>query len=137
MGRIRKPDIDKATSLLLSAEREMAYLEKLPRTEEGAATLIRSTYENFRMLGEAALFSKGFEEEKDTHKQMIDALIFTDTETKRPIVILQELRSIRHKISYDGYWPLKTDLDFVLSIKNDLWIALLNEVKKIIKSKRQ
>ena len=64
--RIRKPDLQKAISFRIAAEKEMNYLKSLPISDEGRSTLIKGICETFR---------------------------------------------IRHKISYEEYWPFSIDIN--------------------------
>ncbi len=125
--RKRSPDISKAKSLIQASEKEIAYVEKLAPTEEGASTIIRGIYENFRRLGEALLSLQGFD--PDNHEEAIGALTKLTVKTTRPINSLDNLRRLRHDINYKGYSPSEADLTDVISIKESCWKPILNEIK--------
>ncbi|HII88776.1 MAG: hypothetical protein QT07_C0005G0005 [archaeon GW2011_AR16] len=125
--RKRVPDKAQARSLILASEQEMIYLDTLTPTVEGASTIIRGIYENFRRLGEALLLLQGWEGD---HEDSIQALTALQVKTNRPIYVLDNLRRLRHDINYMGYQPSADDLADVLSIKKECWKPVLEEVKK-------
>lgn len=127
MIRKRVPDDALARSLIQASFQEMSYIETLEPTLQGAATIIRGIYENFRRLGEALLARQGFEGD---HEDAINALISLHLKTQRPLQVLDILRRLRHDINYRGYQPSQADLEDVLSIKNFFWKVILEEVKK-------
>ena len=134
MIRNRVPDPKKARSLVAAAIADMAFIRTIPPTLAASTTIIRSVYENFRMLGEALLTSEGKEATGlDHHTEMIDHLIGLRIVTERPLLLLNELRRIRNNINYNGYIPTKLELDSVLSFTDALWTPLLEEVKRLIK----
>ena len=131
MIRTRVPDKEQAKSMIKAAMTEISYLKTLPPRPEAATTIIRAVYENFRMLGDALLRSQGSESTgNDAHKEMIDALLQLPVKTKRPLQVLDNLRTLRHNINYKGYQPTKDDLDDVLSMLDSCWEPLLAEVKR-------
>lgn len=125
--RKRIPDYAEAKSLVEASEKEMNFLETLPKKEAAGSTLIRGIYENFRRLGEAVLLINGYEGD---HEDAINALTNLQVKTARPIQILDNLRRLRHDINYRGYQPSIADLEDVLSIKGSCWAQVLKEVKK-------
>ena len=126
--RKRMPDVPKARSLIEASEKEMKYLETLEPVKEAGSTIIRGIYENFRRLGEALLFTQGFD--ATNHEEAINALIELNTKTGRPIQVLDNLRRLRHDINYNGYIPSENDIKDVLSIKESCWKPILSEIKK-------
>jgi hypothetical protein len=114
--------------MINAAMAEVEFLKKLPARPEAASTIIRGIYENFRMLGDALLRAQGLE--ATDHKPMVDALIKLPAKTKRPLQVLDNLRTLRHNINYKGYRPTEDDLRDALSILEACWDAVLAEVKK-------
>ena len=133
MIRQRAPDKAKARSIVKAAEIDMSFIEKHPTGMESGQSIIRGIYENFRMLGDALLISKGFETTGlDHHNQMINALTILKITTSRPLLLLHELRKLRHNINYEGHIPNESELKYAVEIKEALWKPVLAEVKKEI-----
>ncbi|MBI3034444.1 hypothetical protein HYY72_04760 [Candidatus Woesearchaeota archaeon] len=63
---------------------------------------------------------------------MIDALTSLKIATSRPLLLLHELRKLRHNINYEGHIPSESELNYALEIKQALWKPVLTEVKKQI-----
>ena len=136
MIRRRVPDLVKARSMLNAAVIDMGFVEKLHVKSEAAQSIVRSVYENFRILGDALLTAQGFETVgADHHAQMIDALTKLGIQTQRPLLLLHELRKIRHKVNYEGYIPTEEELKDILAIKEALWQPVLAKVKQLIEGK--
>ncbi|PIN74454.1 hypothetical protein COV18_07420 [Candidatus Woesearchaeota archaeon CG10_big_fil_rev_8_21_14_0_10_37_12] len=127
MIRQRSPDVALARSLVQASQAEMSFLETLKPTEEAASTIIRGIYENFRRLGEALLILEGVESD---HEAEINKLTTLPVKTTRSILVLDNLRRLRHDINYKGYQPSLADLEDVILIKSACWTAVLEEVKK-------
>ena len=136
MIRTRRPDKWKAQSILQAAQKEIVFIKTIPITEESATTVIRSIYECFRMLGDALLAIQGKEATgQDHHSQMINALFTLKVETKRPLQVISNLKSIRHKINYQGYLPTKAEAIEAEDIANCCFTALYEEIKKEIEKR--
>ena len=99
--REKIPDKNKALSLILSAEKDMLYTLRLEISDEAANTIIRNVYECFRMLGEALLIGRGIE--TSDHIMMINEIINLKIETSRSLFILDNLRRLRHNITFYSY----------------------------------
>ncbi len=135
MIRLRTPDKAKAKSMVFAAELDMDFISGLPVTIKSAQSIIRGIYENFRILGDALLTAQGFKTSGiDHHTQMIDALIRLDIKTARPLVLLKELKKMRHQINYNGYVPTENDAKYVVELKATFWADVLSEVKKQIEN---
>lgn len=131
----RTPDKAKAKSMIFAAELDMEFISCLPATTKSAQSIIRGIYENFRILGDALLTAQGFKTAGiDHHTQMIDALVRLDIKTARPLVLLKELKKIRHQINYNGYVPTENDTKYAIELKVAFWADVLSEVKKQIES---
>lgn len=135
MIRKRFPDKPKARSMIAAAELDMEFIDSLPITTKASQSIVRSIYENFRILGDALLTAKGFETSgTDHHTQMMEALIKLDIKTTRPLLLLNDLKRIRHQINYNGYVPTENEVKYVLEIKETFWKPILAEVKRQIES---
>ena len=130
MMRKRTPDRSQARSLVEASEEEMTYVNTLSPTLQGASTIIRGIYENFRRLGEALLLIDGREGD---HEECVAVLVALRVTTTRSLPVLDNLRRLRHDINYRGYRPSLADLDDVLSIRDACWKPILEEVKKRIR----
>lgn len=131
MIRKRTPDKTKARSMVEAAVIEMKFIRTLKVSRESGATIIRGIYEDFRMLGDALLFIKGKEAiGPDHHNEMINELFTLNVKTKRPIRILNNLKSLRNNINYRGYIPTVEEVNDSLSIAEDCFEPILKEVKK-------
>ena len=129
--RYKRPDRKNALSILDAAERDMKFTLKLELTEASGATIVRNTYECFRMLGDALLVSKGFESED--HITPIKELLKVKADTKRPINLIDNLRRLRHNINYYGYKPKLDEVKDVISIAKSSFQPLTSAVRKKIK----
>ena len=132
--RARTPDVQKALTLIAAAEQDMKYVLSLPIRVEGAATIIRGIYENFRMLGEAMLVVKGVETTE--HTLMIKQLTELNLIATRPLGVLDNLRRLRHDINYRAYRPSMAELEESLSIAQALFEPVRKEVLKQILTNR-
>lgn len=133
MIRRKTPDKAKARSMLAAAVLDMEFIASLQITTKATQSIARGIYENFRILGDALLTAKGFETAgTDHHTQMIEALVKLNIKTPRPLLLLNELKRIRHKINYQGYIPTENDVKYVIDIKEALWNLVLDEVRKQI-----
>ncbi len=137
MIRKRFPDKIKARSMVNAAIEDMKFVDTLPRKVQASQTIIRTIYENFRALGDALMTAKGLDASGDHHFEMIDALVKLQIKTSRPLLLLHELRKLRHNINYEGYIPNQEELSYVLAIKESLWEPLLLEVKRLTDYKEQ
>ena len=130
MIRKRTPDKTKAKSMIEAAVIEMKFIRTLKVSRDSGATIIRGIYENFRMLGDALLFIRGKEAMgPDHHNEMINELFMLNVKTKRPIRILNNLKSLRNNINYRGYIPAIEEVKDSLSIAEDCFEPILREVK--------
>lgn len=132
----KSPDERKAKSVIEAASRGMNFVESSPINVNSGPSIIREIYESFRMLGDALLTAKGFETTgKDHHAQMISELVTLRIQTERPLILLHELRKMRHKINYEGYLPMDAEIKEVIAIKDALWKPLFAEVKRLVEKK--
>lgn len=128
--RIKHQDKKNALSILQAAEREMKYTLSLKVTEESAFSIIRNIYECFRMLGDASLVSKGFSSQD--HIEPINELLKIPVVTKRPIILIEMLRKLRHNINYYGYTPSKIEAEDAISIAETCFYPLLDFIRNNI-----
>ena len=129
--RYKCPDKKSAISILEASQREMKYTESLEVSEDSGSTIVRNTYECFRMLGDSLLVSEGIESED--HIAPIKELMKLKIATDRPINLVDNLRRLRHNINYYGYKPSLEEVKEVKAIAKSLFEKIKNEVLKKIK----
>ena len=129
--RYKRPDKKNALSIINAAEREMKFTLSLKPTEESGSTIVRNIYECFRMIGDALLVLKGISS-KD-HLAPIDELTKLQVKTSRPIIIIDNLRRLRHNINYYGYKPSLGEVEDARSIAKTIFQALQKSVRDKLK----
>lgn len=112
--RHKRPDAKNAQSIIEAAEREMAFTLTLPVTDASGATIVRNCYECFRMLGDALLVAEGVSSQD--HYVQIQALLRLQVKTARPIGLIDNLRTLRHSVNYDGYHPKRAEVEDAISL---------------------
>lgn len=132
MIRQKRPDYRNAISMVDAAKREMGYTLKMLNNPESASTIARNIYENFRMLGDALLMSKG--KIIQDHAECVRELIKLNVKTERPLGNLENLRILRHNINYYGYQPTAEEVHDAISIAKACFQPLYDSVKKQILS---
>lgn len=131
MIRERVPDKFKARSLIEAAELEMKFIQTLKVSKESGSTIVGRIYENFRRLGEALMLINGKESVgPGHHNDVINELLLLKVKTKRPILVLKNLKKIRENINYEGYIPGIVEVEDVLSIADSCFKPILKEVRK-------
>ncbi len=131
MMRQRVPDKMKAKSMIEAAALELNFIKTLKVSKGSGATIIRGVYENFRMLGDALLLIRGKEAlGLDHHSEMINELLTLSVKTKRPINVLNNLKSLRNSINYRGYIPTAGEVQDSLSMAEDCFEPIFKEIKK-------
>lgn len=130
--RYKRPDAKDALSLVNAAKRQMEFTLTMVPTDDSAFTIVRNIYECFRMLGDALLVKKGIE--SDDHLAPLNELLKIKVDTLRPILLIDNLRRLRHNVNYYGYSPKKAEADDAISIAkscfNPLYEAVLKQVEK-------
>lgn len=124
-------DYKKAESIAAAAERDMGFTLKIVPSGESGATIIRNIYECFRMLGDALLVSRGLRSED--HTSQIRELVRLGIKTSRPVVVIENLKFLRHSINYRGYSPTLAEIEDSIDMAKKLFRPLLIEVKKKIR----
>jgi len=125
--------IIRAKSIVDCSKRDMKYTLSLKVTPESSATIVRNIYESFRMLGDALLLVKGVKSQD--HVEQIKEIIKLNVNTKRSLMVLQNLRTLRHSINYQGYSPNLKEVEDALDISKELYEPVLHIVQIILKSK--
>jgi uncharacterized protein (UPF0332 family) len=129
--RYKRPDKKNALSIIEAAKRDMKFTLTINLSEEAGPTIVRNIYECFRMLGDALLVAKGVES-KD-HIVPIKELMKVKVETTRPIILIDNLRRLRHNINYYGYKPALAEVEDVISIAKTVFEPLLKAIVEKLK----
>ena len=83
------------------------------------------------MLGDALLLIRGKEAVGvDHHGEMIKELFTLKVNTSRPIQVLLNLKTMRHKINYQGYIPHIEEAQDAISIMDTCFHPLVNKIKE-------
>ena len=129
--RYKRPDTKNAQSIIEASQRDLQFTLTLMLTAASAPTIIRNIYESFRMLGDALLVKKGIVSQD--HIAPIKELLKLSVNTSRPILLIDNLRILRHNIQYYGYVPKLVEAEDVLSLAKNCYAPLFAEVSKQIK----
>lgn len=128
----RTPDPLRAQSLISASEQNLVYTRSLTITTLATPTIIRNVYESFRMLGQALLYLRGTPSRHHT----IQIAIITEQPiaTDRPLRSIERLRTLRHAINYQGYLPNEEEARDALSIADDLFEPLVDELRRLMRT---
>jgi len=124
------PDKGQARSIIEAATAEMRTTLSLEQTLEMAPLLLRSVYECFRSIGNALLMNEGIREMD--HVPQIERVIKLPAQTPRPLLLLDNLRRLRHDINYRGHKPTQAELDEFMDFAHKCWKPVLEEAKKTV-----
>ncbi|MBI5797572.1 hypothetical protein HZA98_01560 [Candidatus Woesearchaeota archaeon] len=130
--RYKRPDKKNALSILQASERDLKYTNTLTLSEDSSSTIIRNIYECFRMLGDSLLVAKGIESED--HLKPIQELMNLKVKTERPLLLIDNLRRLRHNINYYGYRPSLDEAKEIKALAKSLFEPLKKEVLRSIHS---
>ncbi len=131
--RYKKPDTKKAISIIESSKKTMEFTLTLEVNEKSAVTITRNIYECFRMLGDALLVSKGISSED--HLLPIKELCKIKIESTRPIVLVENLRILRHNVNYYGYNPNIFEVQDIISLAKECFYKAYEKIKKELQNK--
>ncbi|MBI2576796.1 hypothetical protein HYV84_06275 [Candidatus Woesearchaeota archaeon] len=95
-------DMDKIRSMVKMAKIELEIIAKIPVTDESASKLVKDYYEIIKELMIALLLSHGLKSEN--HECLISFVKHQYPQCEYEIGIIHELRGIRNRISYDGFF---------------------------------
>tara|TARA_Y100000310_G_C20423783_1_gene687965 strand:+ start:280 stop:735 length:456 start_codon:yes stop_codon:yes gene_type:complete len=122
---IRKADkdIEKIKSLLKMAELELNLISKTEANSDTASKLAKDYYEVIKELLTALLLSHGMK--SSNHECLVSFLKMKYPKHEYEAKMVHELKNIRNRISYDGYF---VDKDYVAKNKMEFHhiVKLLN-----------
>lgn len=127
--RKKKPDFEKAKSLISVAESDMNFTFKLKISEESANTIVRNVYECFRMLGEALLAAEGFE--GADHVACIQRILKLDINSKISLNFLEALRKIRHNVNYYGYKTGIVEAEEAVAFSREGFGKIIKKIREV------
>lgn len=129
-GKLRKrnKDIPRIKSLLDSATKTVNYMRKIPISEDSATVVFREYYESIRQIGDAMLWSIGYEPKG--HDVSMEALKEIDIKDKYKLHGLDRFRRMRNNINYRGY---KVTIQQAIEI-SDFWKRYAKEMIRAIES---
>ena len=126
------PDKEKAKAILRMVETTLALIESIDM-DRFPSNITKEYYEAIRELISAILLLDGYKTYGEgTHKKQIEYLENSYKDIKgHEIFLIDELRVLRNKITYDGFFIEK---DYIKRKTKDIK-AIAEKLKKIINSK--
>ncbi|HLD15139.1 MAG TPA: hypothetical protein VJB94_01000 [Candidatus Nanoarchaeia archaeon] len=126
------PDKNKAKSLLKMVETTLEMISKID-VEKFPSNVTKEYYEIIRELLSVVLLLDGYKTYGEgAHKRLIEYIEANYKEFNRgEILFIDELRTIRNKIAYDGFF---VDKDYILRKTNEIG-QIINKLKNIINKK--
>jgi len=126
------PDKERAKSMMKMAETTLEMLKDINQ-KKFPSNVLKEYYDVIRELISIILYSDGFKTKGDgAHKLLIEYLEKNYKQfTKYEILLLEDLRKTRNKITYDGFFI--TD-DYLQRKKKDI-LALISKLKYIAHKK--
>ena len=128
----RTPDVARARSLIAASEENLRFTRTLQVTRSSTPTIIRNTYESFRMIGQAILYLRG--NPSRHHSIQVGVLLELELSGRRPLRSIERLRELRHAINYQGYLPNEDEARDALAIADDLYELIVVEANKLIRT---
>ncbi len=107
-----KPNIDKARSILKMVETTLKMIKGIDKSKF-PSNVIKEYYEIIRELASVILLLDGYKTMGEgAHKRMIDYLKDNYNEfDSHEILLIDDLRIIRNKIAYDGFFVKENYID--------------------------
>ena len=128
--RIREKDIARIKSMISSAEINVNVVKGIKVTENSATLVFREIYESIRQIGDAKLWSEGYE--PLTHEVSIDILKAFDIKNKFRLNSLDRIMKIRHDINYRGFRSSIEQAREILEFWNDCCVEIVGNLKREI-----
>ena len=126
--KLRKPDIPRVKTMLESAKDNMRVVKKIPITYDSATLIFREIYESIRQIGDAKLWSIGYE--PIGHDVSME--ILREMKIKEAVRLhgLDRFRRMRNNANYRGY---KITIEQAIEI-SDFWERCVKEIIREIES---
>ena len=126
--RPRQIDTERIKSILKSAETNATVTLKIPLSDDSASIIYRELYECIRQLGDAMLWTNGYE--PLSHEVSMDAIRELDIKNKILLNHLTRFKSIRNDINYRGFRASQTQAKEIM----DFWKKCGSEILEKIKN---
>lgn len=128
--RIRQIDKERIKSMLISAEINAGIILSIPLNEQSATVICRELYESIRQLGDAKLWSMGFEPQN--HEVSLEIIKSLDIQSKLLLNHLPRFKAIRHDINYRGYRATINQAKDIIEFWNKCGKEIISALKKEI-----
>ena len=126
--KVRKPDIPRVRSMLESAKNNLRVVKKIPITSDSATLVFREIYESIRQVGDARLWSLGYE--PLSHDVSME--ILKEIKIKEAVELhgLDRFRRTRNNANYRGY---RVTVEQAIEI-SDFWDKCMREIIREIEN---
>ncbi len=99
--RIREFDKERIKSMIESASHNAKFTLSIPLNEDSSTVVFREIYESLRQLGDAYLWSQGYEPRD--HDVSLEALKWLDIKDKVKLNFIDRFKKIRNDANYRGF----------------------------------
>lgn len=104
------PDPERVKSMIKMAETTLAMIETINQ-EEFASNIIKEYYEVIRELINTIMLKEGYKTYGEgAHKKAIEYIEKYKEFNQNEIILIEDLRVIRNKIAYEGFFIQKEDI---------------------------
>ena len=124
--RVAEKDTEKIKSILKMAELELQIISKIEVNSDTASKLAKDYYEIIKELLIALLLSHGLK--SSNHECLISFLKQKYPKFEYEATLIHQLKNIRNRISYDGYF---VDEHYITKNKTE-FSNLINLIKELI-----
>lgn len=125
--RIRSVDKGKIESMIDSALRNSKIVLSMSLNENSATVIFREIYESLRQLGDAYLWSLGYEPRD--HDVSLEALMSLEIKDKVKLNFIDRFKTIRNDANYRGFMVSLSQAKEII----ELWNSCSSDIIKIIK----
>lgn len=126
--RLREKDLEKINSMVNSAEINARVVKHIKLNEETATLIFREMYESIRQLGDAKLWSLGYE--PLNHDASMEILKELNIKEKVRLNSLDRIKKIRHDINYRGFRASVEQAKEILEFWNKCGLDILRELRR-------
>ncbi len=124
--RQRSPDLPRIRSLLAAAKDTVEVVKSMVITNKTATIVFREIYESIRQIGDARLWSLGFEPLK--HDVSMDALMEMDIKEKVKLNKHHRFRKTRNDVNYRAYRISVAEAEEIIEFWNDCAEDLIKKI---------
>lgn len=127
--RIRQKDAEKIKSMIESAEINAKITKSISLNEDSATLIFREIYESIRQLGDAYLWSLGYE--PSNHEISLDTLKELGIKNAVKLNFLSRFKQIRHDANYKGFRVSSSQAKEII----EFWDSCSSDIIRLINSK--